>query len=112
MLSIAAARLGYSPVTALDVDPAAVEATRERAREQRPDSRRKGRHARGPLPPAEVVVANIELSLSERVAARVPAPVVITSGYLAADRPEPSGLRHVERLEADGWAADRFVRAT
>jgi ribosomal protein L11 methyltransferase len=113
VLSIAAARLGYSPVTALDVDPSAVEATRENALANGVEiAVARVDMLEEPLPPAEVVVANIELSLSERVAARVLAPVVITSGYLAADRPEPSGLRHVERLEADGWAADRFVRAT
>jgi hypothetical protein len=42
----------------------------------------------------------------------VEAGIVITSGYLAAGRPAPQGLTHVERLEADGWAADRFRRTS
>jgi ribosomal protein L11 methyltransferase len=113
VLSIAAAKLGFSPVTAFDVDPAAVEATRKNALANaveiavaRVDVLEEA------LPAADVAVVNIELAMSERVAARVAAGVVITSGYLVADRPSPAGLRHVDRLEADGWAADRFVRTT
>jgi ribosomal protein L11 methyltransferase len=113
VLSVAAAKLGFAPVTALDIDPAAVEAARANAVANgvavavaRVDVLEE------PLPATDVALANIELALSERVAARVPARIVITSGYLAADRPSPAGLRHVARLEADGWAADRFERVS
>ena len=113
VLSIAAARLGFSPVSALDMDPAAIEATRENALANGVEiAIAQADFLEEPLPSAEVVVANIELSLSERVAARVNASVVVTSGYLASDRPAPTGLRHVARLEADGWAADRFELAS
>jgi hypothetical protein len=35
---------------------------------------------------------------------------LLSSGYLAADEPEPEGFRRVARREADGWAADLFER--
>jgi ribosomal protein L11 methyltransferase len=111
VLAIAAAKLGFRPVMALDLDPAAVEAARENALANNVEvAVAREDVLEAPLPRADVAIANIELTLSERVAARVAAPVVITSGYLASDRPQPTGLRAVERLEADGWAADRFVR--
>jgi ribosomal protein L11 methyltransferase len=111
VLAVAAAKLGFSPVTALDLDPAAVEAARANAAVNDVEvAVARADVLEDPLPAADVAVANIELALSERVASRVSAEVVITSGYLAADRPEPSGFAFVERFEADGWAADRFVR--
>lgn len=111
VLSIAAAKLGFSPVTALDVDPAAVAATRENALANGTEiAVLRADVLEEPLPPADVAVANIELAMSERVAVRVTAAIVITSGYLVADRPSPAGLEHMSRLEADGWAADCFVR--
>ena len=67
VLSIAAAKLGFGPVLAIDIDPPAVEATeRERGRE-----RGRGlRPARGrltePLPPADTAVANISLDVDRR----------------------------------------------
>ena len=70
MLAIAAARLGFGPVTALDSEPAAVEATlRERARQRR----RAGRVERldlrrEPAPAADVVTANLVRPLLLRVA--------------------------------------------
>jgi ribosomal protein L11 methyltransferase len=111
VLSVAAAKLGFGPVTALDLDPAAVDAARDNAVVNGVEIAVAAVDVlEEPLPAADVALANIELAASERVAGRVHAQVVITSGYLAADRPEPSALRHVSRLEADGWAADRFER--
>jgi ribosomal protein L11 methyltransferase len=113
VLAVAAVRLGFGPVTALDVDPAAVEAARENARVNGVDVDVALLDVvEEPLPAADVALANIELARAERVAERVDAATVITSGYLAADRPEPQGLVLVERLESDGWAADRFERTT
>jgi ribosomal protein L11 methyltransferase len=111
VLAVAAAKLGFEPVTALDVDPAAVEAARENAGVNGVEvAVARTDVLEEPLPVADVALANIELARSQRAAERVPAHVVITSGYLASDRPDPKGLRLVERLEADGWAADRFER--
>jgi ribosomal protein L11 methyltransferase len=113
VLSIAAAKLGFEPVTAFDLDPAAVEATRENALANHVEiAVSQADVLEEPLPGACVAVANIELSLAERVAARVDADIVITSGYLVSDQPTPEGLTYVDRREADGWAADRFRRTT
>ncbi len=111
VLSVAAARLGFGPVTALDADPAAVAAAEENALANDVEiAVAQADVTKDPLPAADVAVANIELALSELVAARVDAATVITSGYLASDRPAPGSLTHAERLELDGWAADRFER--
>jgi hypothetical protein len=58
------------------------------------------------LPRADVVVANIELAVVERLLLRRPAPVAVTSGYLASDAPRIDGWNLVERIELEGWAAD------
>ena len=44
------------------------------------------------------------------ILARLDARAAITSGYLASDHPATPGWRLVERLELDGWAADRLAR--
>jgi ribosomal protein L11 methyltransferase len=112
VLGIAAARLGFAPVVALDQDPAAVEATRRNARANgvTVDVRAVDVLA-DPLPKAGVAVANIELGAVERIAARAPARTLVTSGYLAGERPLTPGWQRADRSEAEGWAADRFRRA-
>ena len=112
VLAVAAARLGFAPVSALDADEAAVAAARESAA------------ANGigltvvladaladPLPAADVAVANIELAAVEALDARVDARTFVVSGYLERDRPALARWRHVERRTLEGWAADRFERA-
>ena len=112
VLAIAAARLGFSPILALDNDPIAVETTRANAAingvaleavllDGESDE----------LPGADVAVANVLLAPVEKILARLDAGAAITSGYLATDLPAARGWQHVDRLELDGWAADRFQRA-
>ena len=64
----------------------------------------------GPLPHADVAVANISLSLVETVLARVDAPLVVASGYLERDEPKAGPYRRRERRTLDGWAADVLER--
>ena len=111
VLAVAAARLGFGPVLALDADPAAVEAARRNAalNSVRVEARRVD-VLEDPLPPADLVVANISLAAAETLAARVRASDLILSGYLATETPRAPDWHHEERREADGWAADRFVR--
>lgn len=111
VLAIAAARLGFSPVVAVDVDPVAVETTGANAgaNEVAVDVRLLDAET-GTLPAADVAVANILLRPVETVLARLDADVAITSGYLAGERPAHAGWSHVESLELDGWAADRLRR--
>ncbi len=109
VLSIAAAQLGFAPVTAVDLEEPAVEATRANAVANgvAVDARLVDALV-GPLPPVELVVANIALDVVSALGARIEAPRLVTSGYLAADLPEPAGYEHLERRELDGWAADIF----
>ena len=107
VLSIGAAKLGFAPVTAIDVDDAAVEAALANARVNGVELAARRLDALvDALPAADVAVANIALDMVERVVPRLQAARVITSGYLDRDRPAIDGWRHVDRREADGWAAD------
>lgn len=108
--SVAAARLGFAPVTAVDSDQVAVEVAAETA--QRNDVAIKVFQAdvlRDELPRVDVVVANIELAVVERLLERVSAAVAVTSGYFASDAPRSAGWTPVDRLEIEGWAADVLV---
>jgi len=111
VLAIAAAKLGFDPVTALDVDPQAVEATEANAAANGVEVRAELADAAGAaLPLADVAVANIALDAVERLAAGLRSPLAITSGYLVSERPALAGYEHVRRSERDGWAADLFAR--
>jgi ribosomal protein L11 methyltransferase len=112
VIAIAAARLGFDPVVAVDVDETAVEVTLANAAANgvRVDARTADVRGGG-LPSADLAVANISLELVEAGAACIVAPRLITAGYLAADRPNLPGLESIARVERDGWAADLFSRA-
>ena len=113
VLSIAAARLGFGPICAVDNDPIAVETTLANAEvnDVRLDAHVLDGEA-DPLPAADVAVANVLLAPVERILARLQADVAITSGYLGGDNPPAPRWRLVERIELDGWAADRWSRAS
>jgi ribosomal protein L11 methyltransferase len=107
VLSIAAATLGFAPVVAIDVDDAAVEAALANAAANgvEIDARRLDALSDA-LPPVDIALANIALDMVERVVPRLDTTLVITSGYLDRDRPQIDGWEHIDRREADGWAAD------
>ena len=110
VLAIAGAKLGFAPVAALDDDPAAVEAARQNAAENRVAVEvRRADAASDEVPAAEIAVANIDRETIERVAPRLRARSLVASGYPTAERPALAGWRHEERREAEGWAADRYV---
>ena len=112
VLSIAAAKLGFSPVHALDDDPFAVETTVENAKANDVTlAATSGDVTQSALPTVDVVVANIALETVERLASRVRAGELVLSGYLERDVPRTPGWTHVERRILDGWAADRLRRA-
>jgi len=112
VLAIAAAKLGFMPVLAVDVDPIAVEVAAANAAANEAEIGARVADALGepPLPAAEVAVANISLNSVEGVAARLDCSRLITSGYLAADRPRLDRFRAARRVEAEGWAADLSTR--
>jgi ribosomal protein L11 methyltransferase len=112
VLAIAAAKLGFDPVSAIDHDLPAVEAARRNAEVNNVQVRVSLRDAfEGPVPRADVAVANLSRTAVERVAGMLETPTLITSGYLSGERPEPPGYLHVERRSAGAWAADRWNRA-
>jgi len=111
VLSIAAALLGYAPVTGVDVEQASIDATRGNAvangvgvtaMQVGPDD---------VLPPADAAVANISLDAVRALPGRIDVGLLITSGYLAHSSVELPGFAHVERIVSEGWAADLQRRA-
>jgi ribosomal protein L11 methyltransferase len=111
VLAIAAVKLGFAPVSAMDVDSAAVEATRANAeRNGAVVEIVHGDATSDALPPADVLVANIELQAVETLLVRRPARSALVSGYLAHEAPAAPGWTKEERIVLDGWAADRVVR--
>lgn len=112
VVAIAAARRGFAPVVAVDVDPAAVEATGRNARANRVTLDVRLLDAtRDALPAVDVAAVNVSLEVVETVLRRVSARVVVAAGYLERDEPGAPGFRHVARRVLDGWAADVFERA-
>jgi ribosomal protein L11 methyltransferase len=107
VVSVAAARLGFAPVVAVDVDEVAVEVARETA------------SANGvavkafcadvlldDLPRTDVLVANIDLAIVERLLERVASSIAVTSGYLQSETPTERDWTRTDRVVVDGWAAD------
>jgi ribosomal protein L11 methyltransferase len=112
VLSIAAAKLGFRPIVAIDIDDDAVDITLANARfnEVELDAYRADALA-DDLPAADVVVANVALDVVERLLPRLDARLAITSGYLERDDLQVTGWRRVERSDREGWAADLYQRA-
>jgi ribosomal protein L11 methyltransferase len=109
VLAIAAAKLGFEPVYALDAEEAAVSAVQGNAAANgvvvqalRADV------LNDSLPDASVAAVNITRALAESVAARVGATTLVASGYIASERPVLAGWGHAARKEREGWAADLF----
>jgi ribosomal protein L11 methyltransferase len=112
VLSIAASKLGFSPVHAVDDDPFAIETTVGNAKANDVTvAATAGDVTLFVLPSVDVAVANIALETVEGLAARVDAGELVVSGYLERDTPSTPGWLHVERRTLDGWAADRLRRA-
>jgi ribosomal protein L11 methyltransferase len=111
VLAVAAAKLGFAPVTAVDFDPSAVDATRRNAARNRTEVTVVHADAEADeLPGADVAVANISLDAVERIRLGSLASTVLTSGYLESEQPRLRGFAHTARAAAEGWAADRFER--
>jgi ribosomal protein L11 methyltransferase len=111
VLAVAAVRLGFVPVTALDHDVTATEAARRNAQANGVElDVRQADALAGVLPEAAVVVANVSAAFAGRLQLHRRTRALIASGYLESDRPEPEGFRPAARRIADGWAADLFLR--
>jgi ribosomal protein L11 methyltransferase len=112
VLAIAGAKLGFSPVVAVDVDPLAVEVTGANAAAS-------GVHVDthlldatdAPLPAASSALANIALEAVRAVAGAVDSERLVTSGYLVSDSLELTGWSRARRVDDEGWAADVWEAA-
>jgi ribosomal protein L11 methyltransferase len=124
VLAVAARRLGWKPVTAIDHDPLCVDATTSNAR-RNGVALTVARRTIGwdPLPAASVVLANLTGTVLRALAGALPEPaprILIASGM----RPEEvhhveeafrplglrAGTREGDRVEEDGWATVLLVR--
>jgi ribosomal protein L11 methyltransferase len=113
VLSIAAAKLGFDPVTALDSDRLAVEATEQNARDNGVALQRVERFdLRSAAPPsADTVAANLMRPLLLRLAQLLePRPrTLIVSGLLDHEADEVAAafapLGEKRRLSLQGWCA-------
>jgi ribosomal protein L11 methyltransferase len=111
VLAIAAAKLGFAPVTGIDADEHAVQGARRNADAndvsitvQRVDA------LTDELPEADVATVNVTHEVVEGAASQQRWPRLVASGYLVSEPPALEGYRHVERAAEDGWAADLFTR--
>ncbi len=112
VLAIAAAKLGFAPVYAIDHDEPAVQATRSNAAANDVAVEAVLADAlEEALPATDVAVANLSLTAVERLVARLAVRTIVTSGYLAAERPTLPRYRVAERRVAGNWAAELCIRA-
>jgi ribosomal protein L11 methyltransferase len=112
VLAIAAAKLGFDPVAAIDIDPAAVDATRANAEANGVRVHAELADGRFRFLEADTVVANISLEAIDALAGQLVCEHLVTSGYLEVEKPQIPGYRQVERRRAEGWAADLHQRKT
>ncbi|HKD95042.1 MAG TPA: 50S ribosomal protein L11 methyltransferase [Gaiellaceae bacterium] len=105
VLSVAAAKLGFEPVVAVDLDDVALETTRANAAANGVTVE-VGRE----LEPSELAVMNIALDVVESMLSELPVERAITSGYLERDEPRAEGWHQLQRRVRDGWAADLLER--
>ena len=118
VLAIAAAKLGFTPVTALDHDPAAIDATLDNARANGVTLDRVGRHdlRAAAAPVAPVMTANLMRPLLLRVAELLPEQpeTLIVSGLLEGEEEEVAAafasLRERRRVRLQGWSALLMTR--
>lgn len=107
VVAVAAARLGFGPVHAVDLDEVAVEVAAQTIAVNQVDvDVLRADVLNVELPAVDVVVANIELAVVEQLLRRFPGRLAVTSGYLASEAPIDPRWVAVDRLELDGWAAD------
>ena len=107
VLGVAAVKLGFSPVYAIDHDPVAVAATIANALANRADvDARVADATTSDLPVADTTVANVTLEAARELVPRVESAHVVTSGYLAVDALALPAHTHLRRVELEGWAAD------
>jgi ribosomal protein L11 methyltransferase len=113
-LGIAAARLGWGPITAIDLAPEAVELTARNAQTNGVEVDASQADLRtAPFPPRELLLVNAPPPVQERVAAAITPQVrhVIVSGIVEGELPEvreqsaAAGFAPARGLAEDTWVA-------
>jgi len=111
VLAIAAAKLGFGPVFAIDSDPAAIEATEHNAAENGVEFELTQGDARSDSVPAvDIVLANLDLPTLASLTRSFDCRFAVTSGYYEAESPDLAGFRAVARRTREKWAADLHAR--
>ena len=114
VLAVAAALLGFGPVTAIDNDPVAIEATQDNLKRNDVDGLIRAfvlDALQQDIPRADLVLANVLLEPLVRIAPKLTAPRLILSGLLTTQADEcavayeKQGYVLRERRDRDGWAA-------
>jgi len=111
VLSIAAAKLGFLPIIAIDNEQDAVEIAEVNAHANGADITAYCADALvDDLPRTDVVIANVALDVVEALLPLLEARLAITSGYLERDEPSAPGWHRLDRRDREGWAADLLER--
>jgi ribosomal protein L11 methyltransferase len=114
VLAIAAAKLGWEPVSGYDHEPSALEATQSNATANGVSLDLEKKNLRESLPSlAPTVVANLTSPILKAVAAQLPSPpaTLVCSGLLPSELDDVStafahvGLRESDRRREGDWAA-------
>jgi ribosomal protein L11 methyltransferase len=111
VLAIAAVKLGFAPVIAVDDDEAAIEATRVNADRNGVEVEvRQADALADPIPEADLILANIDLRTLTALASQLRCRQVLTSGYYEGESLGLAGFRRLIRRTDEEWAADLFAR--
>jgi ribosomal protein L11 methyltransferase len=112
VLSIVAAKVGFTPVVAFDSDENAVAATRANADANEVDVETTLADVLADdLPATDVALANITRQTLESLAPRLRSRWLVSSGYLPTEESTLAAFRHVRRIMRDSWAADLYEAA-
>jgi ribosomal protein L11 methyltransferase len=109
VLAIVAAKRGFDPVIALDLDENALVAARSNAALNgvTVDVRRLD-VLTDELPEAELAIANITHGVRTGLVPRLRCERLLSSGYLPTETVDLPPFQHVRRVSRDGWAADLY----
>ena len=111
VLAIAAVKLGFAPVIAVDDDEAAIDATHVNADRNGVELEvRQADALADPLPKTALVLANIDLRTLTALAPKLRCRLVLTSGYSESESLSVAGFRRLIRRTDEEWAADLFAR--
>jgi ribosomal protein L11 methyltransferase len=114
VLAVAAAKLGFGPIIAVDNDPVAVDSTRDNLARNDVESLVQVRlldALQEDLPRTDIMLANVIFEPLVRIAPKVTAPRIVLSGLLRSQADdcaavyEKHGYSVRERRDRDGWVA-------